>query len=99
MEYRQRLIHSTMKFNEVRTRMNQKTTEKAIRFTQDSIFVDLGDNLEKGTWLKDEISFIVTNGEGKQIKYERAFGNERSFCFRIGDNKKTVKCYKKIPCH
>lgn len=89
-----------MKFNEVRTTLNEKTTEKVgdktIHFTQDSVFVNSDGIIEKGAWLKDGISFFVTSSEGKQIKYQWLFGNENSFCFRVGDNKKTVECYKKV---
>ena len=99
MEYKQRLVNATMRFTEVRTRLNEKTTEKpsdkTIQFTQDNVFVNSHGILEKGIWL-DGISFMVTNSDGKQIKYEWLFGDGNSFCFRVDNNKKTVECYKKL---
>ncbi|GEM_PF-3581446 len=100
-QLKQEMINTTVKLNEIRTHLNEKTSEKisitkTITFTQDSIVVLTGNIRETGTWIKGSIDFIITTAEGNQIKYDWSFGRTGQPCYIIGDDKKRVECYSKV---
>ena len=98
------MINTTVQLSEIRTYLNEKTASrlnvtKTITFTEDSVIVITNNKREAGTWVKGNIDFILITADGKQIKYDWLFGREDAPCFQVGNNKKTVECYRRISEH
>lgn len=98
---KQEMINTTVKLSEIRTYLNEKTSEKiavtkTITFTQDSVIVITNNTRQAGTWVKGNLDFIITTSNGKQIKYDWLFGRENEPCFQVGENKKRVECFKRL---
>jgi hypothetical protein len=98
---KQGMLNTTVQLSEIRTYLNEKSANKVnvtktITFTEDSVIVITNNTREAGTWVKGNIDFILITADGKQIKYDWLFGREDEPCFQVGNNKKTVECYRRI---